>query len=159
MIRRSVASVAGLLALFHAWLLLGQLWDGRLAEPDLILRWLVAAGLMGGLVGVRRSGESIVWGRKAVSIWLLSALLHGPAMADANAGQFSLPVTPAAVSTVLQLLTASVTLGLSLALAWAALGTIAARRRCWAFATIPSRAARVQSPSPRFAPRPPPAHH
>jgi hypothetical protein len=158
MIRRCVASIAGLLALFHVWLLLGQLQDGRLADPGLVLRWLVAAGLMGGLVGVRRRGESIVRGRKAVSIWLLSALLHGPAMADANTGQFSLPATPAAVTTVLQFLTASVTLGLSLALAGAALGTIAARRWRWVYATIPGRALRVPYPSPRFAPRPPPAH-
>lgn len=159
MIRRCFAVVAGLLALFHAWLLLSQLWDGQLTEPDLVLRWLVAAGLTGGLVAVRRSGGSIVRGRKAVSIWLLSALLHGPAMADANPGRFNLPAVPEAVTTVLQILTASVMFGLGLALAGSALaGTSAARRRCPAFATVPVLAARVQYLSPRFAPRPPPAH-
>ena len=81
MLQRTIAGAAGLLVLFHAWLLGSQLWDGQLAEPELVLRWVIAAGLILSLLVLRRSGAEMVLGRKAISIWLLAALLHGPAMA------------------------------------------------------------------------------
>ena len=81
MFRRTLVALGGLLALFHGWLLGSQLWSGQLAEPGLVLRWAVAAGLVAALVALRRSGGSMFWGRKAICIWLLAALLHAPAMA------------------------------------------------------------------------------
>lgn len=82
MIRRSVSLVGAALAVFHVWLFAGQVWSGALADPSLILRWLIAAGLIGGLVLLRRQGESLLFGRKAVAIWVLAAVLHGPALAS-----------------------------------------------------------------------------
>jgi hypothetical protein len=82
MIRRSLSLVGAALAAFHVWLFAGQLWSGALADPSLIFRWLVAAALIGGLVMLRRQGESLIFGRKAVAIWVLAAVLHGPALAS-----------------------------------------------------------------------------
>lgn len=82
MIRRSISLVGAALAAFHVWLFAGQLWSGALADPSLIFRWLVAAGLIAGLVMLRRQGESLIFGRKAVAIWVLAAVLHGPALAS-----------------------------------------------------------------------------
>ncbi len=81
MFRRLAAALGGLLVLFHLWLFGSQLLDGRLTELGPVLRWLMAAGLVAALAGLHRSGGSLFRGRKAVSIWLLAALLHGPAMA------------------------------------------------------------------------------
>jgi hypothetical protein len=81
MIRRSVTLVGAALAAFHVWLFAGQLWSGALADPGLIVRWLVAAGLIAGLVAIRRQGESVLLSRKSIAIWVLAALLHGPALA------------------------------------------------------------------------------
>jgi len=157
MIRRTTAGAAGLLGLFHAWLLGSQLWDGQLAEPGLVLRWLVAAGLVAALLGLRRSGASVVWGRKAVSIWLLAALLHGPAMAGAH-NRFESPALPEAVTAVVQIAAASVALGLGLAL----LAALAAMR--FAAPRVPLGPVPVRAFTPRdlhrrarFAPRPPPS--
>lgn len=157
MIRRTTAGAAGLLVLFHAWLLGSQLWDGQLAEPGLVLRWLVAAGLVAALLGLRRSGASVVWGRKAVSIWLLAALLHGPAMAGAH-NRFESPALPEAVTAVVQIAAASVALGLGLVL----LAALAAMR--FAAPRLPVGAVPARAFTPRdfhrrarFAPRPPPS--
>lgn len=80
MIRRSLSLVGAALAAFHVWLFAGQLWSGALADPTLIFQWLLAASLIGGLVMLRRQGESLIFGRKAVAIWVLAALLHGPTL-------------------------------------------------------------------------------
>ena len=81
LIRRALLTAGALLALFHVWLFAGQAWNGHLADPALLLRWLFAGGLVAALVGLRRQGTSIFRGRKAVAIWVLAALLHGPAVA------------------------------------------------------------------------------
>jgi hypothetical protein len=157
MLRRVVPALGGLLVLFHAWLLGSQLWDGQLAEPGLILRWAIAAGLVGALVGLRRSGASLLWGRKAVSIWLLAALLHGPAMAGDHS-PFDSPALPEAVTALVQIAAASTMAGLGLLL----LAGLAARlwgRPHVRLRTVPVRSHRALRSYPvhRFAPRPPPA--
>lgn len=68
------------LALFHGCLFASQIAKGDLADPGLALRWIVAGGLVTALVALWRRGESLV-GRKAVAVWVLAALLHGPALA------------------------------------------------------------------------------
>jgi hypothetical protein len=81
-VRKALATAAGLLALFHVWLFADQLRRGDLlTDPGLLARWLIAIGLVGALVALRRHGVSLVVGRKAVAIWALAALLHGPAIA------------------------------------------------------------------------------
>jgi hypothetical protein len=147
-----------LLALFHVWLFAGQVWDGRLADPVVLLRWVVAGALVAALVVLYRQGISIVHGRKAVAIWLLAALLHGPAVARSIQG-LGEPALPGFVTTLTQIATAS---GAALGLAWA-LARIRSRRRV---ATL-SRAFRIPLIRPRaglsyahafvrFSPRPPP---
>jgi FtsH-binding integral membrane protein len=113
MIRRSITGAAALLVLFHGYLFACQLWNGELAEPGLILRWLIAAALLCGLIVIRRRDHSMIWGRRALCIWLLAALLHGPAIARAGDSEFSLPALPAAITTVVQM-AASIGLGLAL---------------------------------------------
>lgn len=115
MFRRILVGLGGLLALFHGWLLASQLWAGQLAEPGLVLRWAVAGGLLAALVGLRRSGRSMVWGRGAIAIWLLAALLHAPAVAGDRLEHES-PALPEAVTAVLQIAAASVVVGLGLLL-------------------------------------------
>src|SRR5689334_23752148 len=81
MARRILAASAVLLGLFHAWLFAGQVLDGRLADPSALGKWALAAGLVWLLWRVSRQEQSIFSGRKAVSIWLLAAVLHAPAVA------------------------------------------------------------------------------
>jgi len=156
MLRRVATASGGVIVLFHAWLLGSQMWDGQLLDPGLAFRWFVAAGLVAALVVLRRSGGSIFWGRKAVSIWLLAALLHGPAVAEAGLHSES-PALPEAVTTLVQIAAASVALGLGLFL----IAALITRR-------LPPRAPRAGHLSDhrpgamgsgrthRFAARPPP---
>ena len=118
MFRKTLAVAGGALGLFHLWLLVTQVSDGRLADPAALARWAVAAGLVWGLVAIRRQGVPMLWGRKAISIWLLAALLHAPALAERmDATGFDLPTV---VVTIVE-----VTLGAGIALA----SLIAFRRR------------------------------
>jgi hypothetical protein len=158
MIRRILLAAGGSLALFHVWLFAGQAWEGQLADPALILRWLFAAALVAALVGLRRQGASIFRGRNAVAIWLLAALLHGPAAAHRLDG-LGEPALPEFVSTFTQLLVVS---GAAFGLAWA-FGRVRVRRF-----GAGAQARRVTSVQPRaglsagyrfphLLPRPPPA--
>lgn len=119
MLRRLLAAAGALLALFHVWLFAGQILDGRLDDPALLLRWGAAAGLAAGLLSLRRRGLSMLRGRPAATIWLLAALLHGPALAARvdDGSPFGLPE----VATLSQIAAA--------AIATVGLGLIAARFR------------------------------
>ena len=80
--RRALTAAAGSLAIFHVWLFAGQLRNGELlSDPGLLARWFAALGLAGALFVLKRRGISLVVGRKAVAVWALVALLHGPALA------------------------------------------------------------------------------
>jgi hypothetical protein len=156
MIRLSLAFAGAALIAFHGWLFAGQIAAGRLDDPWLVFRWIAAALLVGGLIAVRRR-ESSIFGRKSVAIWVLAALLHGPAISDlpADFNSFALPETVA--TTFVQLLS-SAALGAGL---WLLAALLLARRR-----TATLRYARVRDlaptgglslrNSPHFAPRPPP---
>jgi len=158
MFRRLAAALGGLLVLFHLWLFGSQLLEGRLTELGPVLRWLMALGLVAALAGLRRSGASLVKGRTAVAIWLLAALLHGPSIADTPG--YDSPALAEVVTTLAQIASASVALGLGLALLARLLRRLAAprlviaravgRRRTRRFA--PGRFLRVASrPPPQFA--------
>jgi len=123
LIRRALLTAGALLALFHVWLFAGQAWNGHLGDPALLLRWLFAGGLVAALVGLRRQGTSIFRGRKAVAIWVLAALLHGPAVAR-RIDRLGEPALPEFVVTLTQLAAAS---SLVLTLAWA-FGRMSRRR-------------------------------
>jgi hypothetical protein len=157
MIRASLALAGAALVGFHGWLFAAQLAAGRLEDPWLIFRWIAAATLIAALVAVRRGGESIL-GRRSIAIWVLAALLHGPAAAanfQTDFNSFALPETVA--TTVLQLV-ASASLAASL---WLLAGLLYARRRSIAirYATVPvfARAGGLSRRTARqFSPRPPP---
>lgn len=123
---RTTAVCAGaLLVAFHGWLFANQAAAGRLEDPWLVFRWLVALGLTASLVAIRRNGGS-VWSRQGIAVWVLAALLHGPAVAG-NAGNATdaLALPEAAVTSVLQLVTAT---ALTITL-WMLAGLLARRNR------------------------------
>jgi len=157
---RNLAGVTGAtLVAFHGWLLASQFADGQLVDPWVVFRWVLAAALVAGLVAIRRQGSSI-FGRKSVAIWVLAAMLHGPAIAADFGGAIDSPALPEVVATIaLQLVkTAALSLGL-----WILAGLLAARNRrprlrpqlASAFAGngFPARGF-----APPFAARPPPQH-
>jgi hypothetical protein len=82
-IRLTLGLLGGGLAAFHGWLFVAQAAEGRLEDPWLIFRWVASAALIVALVALRRGGES-VWAEKGIAIWVLAALLHGPAAAVSN---------------------------------------------------------------------------
>jgi len=113
--RRIVALLGGLLVLFHVWLLGRQIWEGQLADPGLLLRWMIAAGLVAALVHLARRGQPLLWGRHATAVWLLAAVLHGPAIAG-EVDSHTLAGLPEAVTALVEIAAASSVLGLGLAL-------------------------------------------
>lgn len=157
MIRASLALAGLALIGFHGWLFAAQVAAGRLEDPWLVFRWIAAALLVAALVAVRRDGASI-WGRKSISIWVLAALLHGPAIAgdlQTDFDSFALPET--VVTTVLQLLS-STALAVGL---WLLAGLLRARRHSTrvCYATVPvfvTAGGRARGAVWHFSPRPPP---
>ena len=105
MLRKALVGSSAALALFHVWLFSGQALAGELADTSRLLRWLAAFGIVGALILLRRRGHSLR-GRKAVAIWLLAALLHGPAVAD-QIGTASSPAGPDLAAVLVQLAVAS----------------------------------------------------
>lgn len=154
---RATLLIAGVaLAGFHGYLFAAQAAAGRLEDPWLILRWLAAAALMIALTALRRSGESIL-GRKGIAIWVLAALLHGPAVAGVDPDLNSLALPETVATSVLKLVSSTLlAIGLLLLAS-----LLAGRRRPSAslFAFLPTSFAAgplAAGGSPPFSPRPPP---
>jgi len=151
---RTLGLLGGGLAAFHGWIFVGQAAAGRLEDPWLIFRWLASAALIVALVALRRGGEPVL-GRKSIAIWVLAALLHGPAAGAANEiGSIALPES--VVTSVLQLVSSAA----FAASVWLLARLLRSRARSigfdsflaafsWAGRTTPGIA-------PPFAPRPPP---
>ena len=95
----SRALVAILLA-FHGWLLATQWAAGRLTEPGLLARWAAALVIAVALTALYRSGATLL-SRKSLVIWLLAALLHGPAVASHTGGGLNLNALPEVAVTLL----------------------------------------------------------
>jgi hypothetical protein len=106
MFRRALTAAGAILVLFHVWLLSDQAWAGQLAEPARLLRWLAAFSLLGTLIVLRCRGVSLLRGRKAVVVWLLAVLLHGPSVAD-RIGTTGVPAVSEVASALAQLAVAS----------------------------------------------------
>jgi len=157
MLRKALATAGLLVIAFHGWLLVSQLWTGELADLALAARWLVAGGLVWGLLQLRRQGEPVFFGRKAVALWLVAALLHGPALVERFTAPGA-PAVPEVVATVAKVAAGATALvGLILLV-----GVLASRRRRLlpVFTVLRSDHALEGALSPgtyfRFAPRPPP---
>jgi len=103
------ASVAALVV-FHAWLLLGHLADGRLFEPLVAARWVAGGVLMALLQWLRRLNTPVVWGRRAAIVWLLVFFLHWSAQAPSH-GAASDRAYPAPAGVVLVVAPSVVTIG------------------------------------------------
>jgi hypothetical protein len=155
MLRRSVVGLGALLGGFHLWLLGNQAWSGQLSEPDVILRWLIALALGSGLVAITRRGGSL-FGRQAVAMWVLAAVLHGPALGNDVDG-FATPALPEVVATVAQAAAAISAVGLAL-LALFALTSWSAHTGSSLMLPAPLAPAGVLSAlrMSGFLPRPPP---
>jgi hypothetical protein len=81
----------GTLVFFHVALFVGQAGAGRLVEPALAAKWGVSVLLCLALVGLRRAGVPLFWGRRALAVWLLAGLLHWNTAAAPEPGQPLLP--------------------------------------------------------------------
>ena len=157
LIKASIGVAGAILVGFHAWLFAAQFAQGRLDDPWLIFRWVSALGLISALWAVRQAGHSIV-GRHGVAIWVLAALLHGPAAAgNVHADLDALALPEAVVTSVLQVVTgAALAMGI-----WLLASLLDARRReprrfvsfLPAFSAAGPLAAGVAW---HFSPRPPP---
>jgi hypothetical protein len=119
---------------FHVWLLATQWQAGRLTEPGLLLRWAAAIGIALSLRALYRSGIPAL-SRKSVVIWLLAALLHGPAVASRTGDSINLNAIPeAAVTFVLQAAAVAGALSVTLLLLAGVLGRrLLPAPRAWAF--------------------------
>lgn len=155
LIRLTVALAGGVLAVFHGWVFAAQAAAGRLDDPWLIFRWAAAIALVGALITVHRGGDSI-WRRKGIAIWVLAALLHGPALAGKyEVSDFALPESVA--TSVLQLASsAAFVVG-----AWLLAGLLTRRRGrpSARSADLPAFSAAgflAAGGTPLFIPRPPP---
>ena len=115
--------VAATLLLFHAALFATHVLNGRVHEPAVALRWMVGVALLGGLLAFRRLGVPLLWGRRAVGLWLLVVLLHCHALATSSDG---LPreVWQRVAGVVVQVTATSCVVGAGVLLLW-----ILARRR------------------------------
>jgi hypothetical protein len=156
MVRKVLTAAGALVAGFHVWLFVSQLGDGRLADVSVLARWGVAAALGVALWYLRRRNVPLFWGRKAVAVWLLAAVLHGPSLTD----RLAVVDTTAAADV------AAVMLQVTAGAAWLTLLVLAAvtfRRRASAaarsFRLVPAPARRSihRLCSTLVAPRPPPA--
>jgi len=156
---RTTTVVAGaLLVAFHGWLFAAQVAAGRLEDPWLVFRWTVAAGLVAAMVAIRRGGAS-VWGRQGIALWVLAALLHGPAVAtDFSDSVNSLALPESVATSALQQLISMSALAI---IVWMLAGVLARRdRHARIYAGVvaaPSLAGIFAAGlSPQYSSRPPP---
>jgi hypothetical protein len=159
-IRRLASStalaLAAMLVVFHVALFCTHLSQGRLLEPAVALRWVFGLMLLGALWALRRGGVPLLWGRRALVVWVLVAVLHAGAAVPTASD--SLSPSPGDALTLVVLPPAA---GLIFA---AAMLLLVALARSWRLPVPlprpvrPARAARLRSAftSPRLAPRAPP---
>lgn len=151
---------AGLgLVVFHVWLFAAMVADGRLTEPVVAFRWLVAAGLAVGLAALRRAGIPLFASRRGAALWVLVVLLHASAFTS-PAGPASEGTAEAALLFVLPVTSAGVVAAAACLLdraraCAAAVHTTVALRALWRVAEpapTPSRDLGSASLSPRAPP-------
>jgi len=153
--RTTTVVTGAVLVAFHGWLFASQLAAGSLADPWLVFRWTMAIVLIAALAAIRRDGDS-TWSRRGIAVWVLAALLHGPAVAtdfsDANR------LAPPETATSLLLLASGTVIAVTL---WVLAGVLARRDRRMCLDAGLVAAASLAGPfgdgfSPRYFSRPPP---
>lgn len=155
---RTTTVVAGaVLVAFHGWLFATQVAAGRLEDPWLIFRWMVAVGLVTALVAIRRGGASI-WSRQGIAVWVLAALLHGPAVATDFSESINALALPETVATSVLQLVSVTALAITL---WMLAGLLARRDRHARLYVGPVAASSLAGIfgdgfSPQYSSRPPP---
>ncbi len=156
--RTTVVVAGAMLVAFHGWLFAAQVAEGRLDDPWLVVRWVVAGGLVAALAAIRRGGAS-VWSRQGIAVWVLAALLHGPAVATDFSDSINSLALPETVATsILQSLLPVSVLAITL---WMLAGLLARRdRHARLYAGLvaaPSLAGIFGDAfSPQYSSRPPP---
>ncbi len=154
---RAAAQLAlTILIAFHGWLLWSHLVGGQALEPQIAVRWIVAAVILVGFRALRRHGLSLFWGKRAVVLWLLVVVIHCHAAwsGEPITAQLGVPET----ITMLAQLTAPAATVLGLFF----LGLFGTLLACWTAAAQPyEEPARVAGlPASgyvfTFSPRPPP---
>ena len=156
MLRRCALAAGTLLAAFHVWLFAAQMWSGYAAQPEVLLRWLMAGALVAGLVSIGRRGQAVVFGRQAMAVWLLAALLHGPALANDLDG-FATPSMPEAAVGLTQSVSTLAAIGLGLLALWTRQTRPGPSPRVVALAAFRHTSpALVAASGLGFLPRPPP---
>jgi hypothetical protein len=136
---------------FHVWLFAGRLRDATIREPEVLLRWILAAALLGVAYGFRRRGLSIVRGRSAIIFWVLALLLH--------LGPLPMPAISEAPHGLLGALQLAIAAPFLIALLAGLLLPRAARPSCTRalHVRVSRQREAIASLALRFAPRPPPA--
>ena len=159
MVRKFLTLAAALLAAFHLWLFASQVSAGELVDVGLVSRWAIAAGLVGALLQLRRRGVSIIRGRQPVAVWLLAALLHGPALArDLDLVAPSMPEVVATITQTVTLLSVAGSLMLLLLALRRRPSGVPALRAIFTLHAPSSAGALPPYRFLRFAPRPPPTN-
>lgn len=150
---------AALLLVFHAALFWTHLSGGRLFEPAVALRWGIGFLLLGLLAALRRVGVPVLYGRRALVVWVLVALLHVSAAMPATSNSLTLD-DPADITLSLVVLPQAA--GIAFAAGLLLLSAMLARAwRLPAPVTVPIRSGRgaglrSRLVRPRLAPRAPP---
>jgi hypothetical protein len=155
----TATSCALLLIGFHALIFWRHLLSGALADPGKGLAWAIGFVLFGFMVALRRAGVPLLWGRRALVVWIMVALLHVGALkpghldatalgtaTDATLSLFTLPPSIVSLAALAGLLLVLLSAGrrrrAPLALAVAVVRARAAHRpvQDGLFAPLPSRA-------------------
>lgn len=75
------------LGLLHSQLLWQRIASSTLFEPLVALRWGAAALVIAGFVYLKRAGVSVIWGHKALILWLLVLVCHAGAVGPVEGHQ------------------------------------------------------------------------
>ena len=158
--RAIAALLVSALVAFHLGLLWLRLSSGTSLGLAEILRWSAAAPLLAAFLALRRFGVPVLWGRKAMVLWLIVLVLHSAAVTspfDRDAVDLvrwaegdTLLAIPASIGSIALLLTAV----WGLALAFSAGGLALPLRGC-----LPRSGSHTATPTDFFlalASRPPP---
>jgi hypothetical protein len=91
-----------LLLAFHGLIFWKQLASGALADPARAFGWAIGVALFAAMIALRRAGVPLLWGRRALVVWLMVTLLHVGAF---KAGQPATTALDAAADVALTLFT------------------------------------------------------